>query len=121
MGGEPKVRKKTPSIYTGLAELDKSVLMCKAVHSHAWEDNPSYEISHPRVRPSYALLALRCTRCGRERFDFLNRNGSRNGPPYYRNPVSYPKTHRHTGQELMVELLSRSLLVHSIAKGRNGR
>lgn len=29
--------KKKPSIYTGLDELDKSVLMCKAVHSHAWE------------------------------------------------------------------------------------
>lgn len=38
MGGVPAVtKKKTPSIYTGLAELDKSVLICKAVHSHAWE------------------------------------------------------------------------------------
>jgi hypothetical protein len=114
--------KRSPSIYTDLADLDKSVLTCKAVHSHSWEDNPSYELTHPRVRPSFALLALRCTRCGRERFDFLNKNGSRNGQPYYRNPVNYPRTHRLTGQELMVELLSRSLLVHAIDRSRrNGK
>jgi hypothetical protein len=111
---------RTLPVYTELSDLDKSVLVCKAVHGHAWEDNPQYELSHPRMRPSYAILALRCTRCGRERFDFLNRNGSRNGQPYYRNPVSYPKTHRHTGQELMVELMSRSLLVHDL-KRANGR
>jgi hypothetical protein len=108
--------------YTDLGDLSKDVLTCKAVHSHAWEDNPHFELAHPRVRPAYAILALRCTRCGRERFDFLSRNGTRNGRPYYRNPVNYPKTHRYSGQELMAELLSRQLLVHNLGKSRrNGK
>jgi hypothetical protein len=109
--------------YTELIDLTNQVLTCKAVHSHAWDDNPNYELNHYLARTSFAVLALRCARCGRERFDFLSKNGNRNGRPYYRNPVNYPKTHRLSGQELMSELMTRQLLVHSLNKSRrqNGK
>jgi hypothetical protein len=107
--------------YLELHDVSDKMLPCKSrAISHAWDKLLSYDLDSATAINSYAVLALRCTRCGREKFIYLNRNGTRNGRPYYRSPNDFPHTHRFSDQEFMSELLSRSLFVHDL-KRSNGR
>jgi hypothetical protein len=115
MGGKSKVN------YLELHDVSDKMLPCKSrAISHAWDKLLSYDLDSVTANNSYAVLALRCTRCGREKFIYLNRNGTRNGRPYYRSPNDFPHTHRFSDQEFMSELLSRQLYVHDL-KRTNGR
>jgi hypothetical protein len=117
MGGVSSMTLKTVE----LSDISDKVLPCKSrAISHSWDKLLNYDLGSAIARNSYAVLALRCERCGREKFIYLNRNGTRNGRPYYRNPVDYPRTHRFSDQEFMSELLSRSLFVHDLRRS-NGR
>jgi hypothetical protein len=97
--------------YTDLRSLDEPVLICKALWGHEWENNPSPQhIDGQVARLAHRMLCIRCTRCGRERYDYIGRNGDLIGR-YYKNPNGYPKTHRFGGDELRLELIRRNVLV----------
>jgi hypothetical protein len=97
--------------YTELDELTEGIFLCKALWQHPWEKNPSpRNINGEVARRAYRILCLRCTRCRRERYDYLGSKGQRIGR-YYVNPHGYPKTHRFTSDQLMLEMIRRSVLV----------
>ena len=107
--------------YTEIDHLADSVLTCKAYRSHAWEKLTTYEINSEWAKRATAIWASSCTRCGRQRFVYFGRSGMPLARPYYRDPVDYPKTHRLAPVDIYKELLSRSLLVDSLVRRRNGK
>jgi hypothetical protein len=99
-------------IYTDLEDLKNDILKCKYYRTHAWEGNPSVEVSTlPTVQYASYVIASVCTRCGRERIEYIDRNDRRIGVPYYRSPVDYPRTHRLDATNLRTEIIGRSLLI----------
>jgi hypothetical protein len=105
------------SAYTDLGDLGTDIFTCKMLWAHAWANNPSPKhIDGEVAQLAYRILCLRCTRCRRERYDYLGSRGELIGR-YYRNPVGYPKTHRFDGDGLRAELIRRSLWVRN-GKGR---
>lgn len=104
--------------YVGIKDIDDDIFKCKLFYSHAWDVNVSPQnIDGQIAKMAYRVLALRCERCGREKYEYINRRGERIAKPYYKNPVGYPKTHRLSGDELRVEMLRRAILVQTY----NGR
>ena len=101
--------------YTPVDELPDSLLTCKALWAHDWGKNPSptYPTGMLAKMASF-IVALRCKRCRRERYTYLDSKGRRLGPHYYRNPIGYPKTHRMDSDTLWIEMTARSLLVTPI-------
>jgi hypothetical protein len=98
--------------YTDVTDLSDKLLICKALWQHDWDDNPSpRNIDGPVARMAHAMVCLRCSRCRRERYTYLDSKGNRIGPHRYFNPKDYPKTHQMTNQVLWSEMIKRSLLV----------
>ena len=107
--------------YTELDELQESIFLCKALWQHAWARNTSPKnIDGSVARMSYRILCLRCTRCGRERYDYLGSKGQRIGR-YYVNPRGYPRTHRFGSEQLMSEMIRRSVLVMTYNGTKEGK
>jgi|SRR5215467_2347874 len=96
--------------YTELRDLDDEVFRCKVLWNHDWDDNPTPQYIDGQIaRLAYRIVALRCTRCKRERYTYLNSRGERIAPHYYKNPVDYPKTHKFGADELWREAIKRSV------------
>lgn len=109
--------------YFDVDSLRDDSLMCKYPGiRHSWDKLPesSYELNDlgERVYYSTSLLAVRCERCGREKFEFFDLNGRRMGKPYYRNPTDFQHTHRLDSADVVLEFLARGLLVNSISNGK---
>jgi hypothetical protein len=101
-----------PDEYTTLDELPDSLLTCKALWMHDWGKNPSPDIPRGMLaRMASFIVCLRCKRCKRERYTFLDSKGRKLGAHQYRNPIGYPKTHRLDNDSLWGEMVNRSLLV----------
>jgi hypothetical protein len=106
--------------YTELRNLPEDVFKCKVLWAHDMDDNPTPQhIDGQIARSAYRIVALRCTRCGRERYIYLNSRGEKIGN-YYKDPIDYPKTHRYTSDELWREAIKRSVLVRDYKGGSNG-
>lgn len=104
--------------YVTPEELRDDSLTCRLLVNHSWKSNPEYELNSDLAKLSASILALRCVRCGRERFDYINRHGELIGR-YYRNPGNFQYMHRIPLTELRKLAMERSLLVHNFE--RNGR
>jgi hypothetical protein len=101
--------------YTELADLRDEVLLCRVVR-HAWEVRPFYDGD---VRPELARLAssvkaLRCTRCGHERFDIRTADGRHRH--YYREPEDAQHIRPVPLQVLRAEMIRRGLWVTVIGQ-----
>lgn len=112
--------------YSELKDIDNDILVCKTLRSHALEPNPSPQfIDGDIARTAFAMICLRCTRCLRERYEYLDSTGRRIGTPYWKEPVDYPRTHRLLGDELRAECINRNILVsypdNGTAPRRRGR
>jgi hypothetical protein len=106
--------------YTDITELGDDLLTCKALWAHDWGKNPSpKQIDGMLARMATWIVCLRCKRCRRERYTYLDSTGRKMGPHYYRNPVGYPKTRRMDNDALWAEMAARSLLVQTY-NGTNG-
>lgn len=110
----------TEEEYTDITEISDSIFLCKAFWSHAWSKNPSPQnIDSDIARMADVMLCLRCTRCKRERYDYIGRNGELIGR-YYKNPIGYPKTHHFHADGLRAEMIRRSILVERY-NGKKGK
>jgi hypothetical protein len=106
--------------YVDVHDLTNEFLLCRAL-GHSWDDNPGAEIPQtPLVAASTGILALRCTRCRTERWDFLNVEME-----VFSRRYLYPATYRRLPAEqrgrpaLRSEMLGRSLLIRNAQT--NGR
>jgi hypothetical protein len=98
--------------YTALEDIGDSVLTCKTLWSHAWSKNPTpRHIKGDVARMATYIICLRCTRCRRERYEYLNSRGERITKPQYRDPVGYPHTRRASGDDFRAECIRRNVLV----------
>jgi hypothetical protein len=85
--------------------------MCRtSAYRHSWDDftPPQHQLRGFSVRPD---LSLRCTRCGTEKFLWLDHEGNYSSNPRYRHPEGY-KVHlapgeRLTAPELRAEIIRR--------------
>lgn len=98
--------------YTDLEDLADNILICRAMWQHPWSKNPTPRPPRgPVALMASYIIAVRCTRCRRERYEYLDSKGVRLGKPYYRDPKGYPKMRRTDGDHLRAELIRRSLWV----------
>lgn len=98
-------------------ELQNEYLLCRTL-GHSWDDNPTAEIDGEWYRSSVGCLALRCVRCGTERYDYIGKD-MQVAYRYYRYPVRYTTIPgQGTRPRLRGEMLKRSLLIR--AYSRNG-
>lgn len=88
-------------------------LVCRTV-GHSWDDNPAGEIK--TIFSWY--IALRCTRCTTERFDFLNNAGE-----VMRRQYRYADGYRRsrddkspTRLQVRVELMRRRIFARRVGK-----
>lgn len=101
-------------------ELLDSYLHCRTL-GHMWDDNPSAELHSELWQASSGGLALRCVRCGTERFDYIDTN-YQVFQRYYRYPPRYTTIPgMGTRPNLRQELIRRGLLVRVYERPRNGR
>jgi hypothetical protein len=96
-----------------IQDLKDEYLVCRSI-GHAWDDNPTAVVNSDLFRASLACLALRCSRCTTERFDYIG-NDMKVFQRYYRYPVDYTTVIGDPSEamrpQLRAELVSRSLLV----------
>lgn len=100
-------------------ELSDEFLVCRTL-GHAWDDNPHAEVDSELFKASRGVLALRCTRCYTERFDYLD---AQMGvfQRYYRYPDRYRglSGDDRLAPSLRAEMFGRSLLIRKAAKRRS--
>ena len=97
--------------YMDIGDLQDSYVLCRTL-GHAWDDNPGATVDSDLFAVATGVLALRCTRCSTERFDYLGK-GMGLYARYYRYPDKYrgvPGEQRGRPQ-MRAELVRRSLLV----------
>lgn len=103
--------------YTDITELRDEFVLCRGL-GHSWDDNPTGEVDSTLFRSSIGALALRCVRCGTERFDYVN-DEFRVWQRYYRYPDKYRTVPGHgTRPNLRGEMYRRSLLIRRLRNGR---
>lgn len=101
-----------------IQDLQDAYVICRAI-GHAWDDNPTAQVDSDLYRASRGVLALRCTRCTTERFDYVNQLFEV-ATRYYRYPDQYRSIPGQGSRpNLRGELLRRSLLIRSAR--RNGK
>lgn len=100
-------------------DLKDEYVLCRTL-GHSWDDNPTALVDSQLYRASRGVLALRCTRCTTERFDYINQSFEI-GTRYYRYPPLYKSIPGEgTRPNLRGEMLKRSLLIRSARRRRNG-
>jgi hypothetical protein len=94
-----------------LGEVDNVHLKDRLLR-HSWDDHPDPHWSPFLFRTATGALALRCTRCGKERYDYFGK-GMELTSRRYITPTDYPRMSREDSRpfSLRAELLSRSFLV----------
>jgi hypothetical protein len=97
-------------------ELTDKFLMCRML-GHSWDDNPNGEVDSEYFRHSKGALALRCTRCRTERYDYLD-NSMQVFQRYYKYPKRYTTIPGYTRPDVRAEMLSRSLLIRGRRNGK---
>lgn len=96
-----------------ITDLEDAFVLCRRANlGHPWEPNPTAKIDSDLARAATWFEAVRCGRCGTERFRYFDSRGEVM-VMYYRYPEDY-KAARATGTELHLEMISRSLLVQRI-------
>jgi hypothetical protein len=105
-----------------IEELADAFVICRGL-GHSWDDNPGAEIDSDLWRISTGALALRCTRCGAERFDYINSEMSvfqryYRYPPRYTTVVGEGKRPNLRGEMLRRSLLIRTFDANGKARGR---
>jgi hypothetical protein len=109
-----------PREFTTIAELRDEYVLCRTL-GHSWDDNPTAELDGALWKTSTAGMALRCTRCGTERFDYINAE-LKVYARYYRYPLHYTTIPGEgTRPNLRGELLRRSLLIRRRGGRQRGR
>lgn len=100
-------------VTTNPADIHDQYLLCRTI-GHSWDDNPTSDF---KAGFSW-VIALRCTRCTMERFDYLNTSGEVLNR-YYRAPLGY-RTVRATRLSMRAEMMRRHLLAIRL-NGRTAR
>jgi hypothetical protein len=77
-------------VYVDVADLRDEYVICRTI-GHRWDDHPSPELDSQMWAMSAAALALRCSRCTTERFDFYLADLTVYHR-YYRYPPGYRTT-----------------------------
>jgi hypothetical protein len=102
-----------------IGELKDEFVLCRML-GHAWDDNPTAEVDSELYRVSRGVIAVRCTRCTTERFDYIDQN-FQVSTRYYRYPELYRSVPgQGTRPNLRQEAFKRSLLIRSY-RSRNGK
>jgi hypothetical protein len=100
-----------------IQELQDEYLICRAL-GHSWDDNPTGQLNGSLWRSSVGGLALRCTRCTTERFDYIGAD-MRVFQRYYRYPAHYTTVPGSGSRpNLRGEMLRRSLLMRRRRGGK---
>jgi len=106
-----------PDVLVDISDLPIEFVVCRTL-GHAWDDNPAATLSPTLFSESYGAMALRCTRCTTERFDYLDAE-MKVWKRHYRYPRGY-KTIPGMGSRpnLRSELVRRSVLIQRRARKR---
>ena len=104
-----------------LANVDNVALKDRLLR-HAWDDHPDPQFSPFLFRTAAGALALRCTRCHMERYDYFGKGMELTSRRYVK-PKDYPKMNREDARAVNVraELLSRSVLIQRYRQGQRRR
>lgn len=101
-------------------DLRDEYVMCRSI-GHSWDENPTAEVNSDLFRAAQACLALRCTRCTTDRFDYIGKD-MQVFKRYYRYPPEYATVtsikDRKTRPRMRAELIKRSLLVRKRGKAK---
>lgn len=93
-----------------ISELLDAYVQCRAL-GHMWDDNPQGQLHTELWRASTGGMALRCTRCGTERYDYIDSN-YQVFQRYYRYPPRYTTIPgMGTRPNLRQEMMNRGLLI----------
>jgi hypothetical protein len=93
-----------------LRELDDDILWCRtSAYRHSWEDFIPLEPKNFDVKPD---LQLRCTRCGTQKYLWMDHEGNYSYTPHYIYPPGYRlkglyRGDRLTAAELRAEVIKR--------------
>lgn len=93
-------------------EIADAYVICRTI-GHAWDDNPAGEVDSDLWRVAKGVIALRCTRCYTERFDYIN-DSMAVFQRYYRYPDNWTKVEGEGKRpQFRGEMLRRSLLIRT--------
>jgi hypothetical protein len=96
--------------FMAITDLQDEYVVCRTV-GHAWDDNPGAQLNGDMWKAATAGMALRCTRCFTERFDYIGKDMKVFGR-YYRYPEHYTTIPGEgTRPNLRGEMFRRSLLI----------
>jgi hypothetical protein len=98
--------------HTPLDELTDDYLTCRALR-HAWDPNPHGQLDTDMTRAAFAVVMLRCVRCGTEAYDLYGPTLARICPRRYVYPDGYQKItlEDNSRPALYGELLRRSTVI----------
>jgi hypothetical protein len=104
---------------TAIVDLLDSYVVCRTI-GHSWDVIPNAEFSLELFRTSAGAMALRCTRCHAERYDYIAKDmtvqsRTYNYPPHYMGIQGEGKRPNLRG-----EMFKRSLVVQVYNQRRNG-
>jgi hypothetical protein len=106
--------------HVDIQDLNDNYLLCRAL-GHSWEDDPTAQVDSDLYRASRGVIAIHCTRCQTQRFDYIN-HLFEVANRYYRYPDHYRSIPgQGTRPNLRGEMLRRSLLIRSARQRRNGK
>lgn len=103
-----------------ISDLRNEYLICRTI-GHSWDEIPNAEFSETSLVGTVGAMALRCTRCYAERYDYIGKDLSV-ADRRYKYPDHYTTIPGEgTRPNLRGELLKRSILIQSFNRRRNGR
>lgn len=103
-----------------IEDLRNEYVICRTL-GHSWDELPNAEFSPELVRTSAAALALRCTRCLTERYDYINKSMDVESRRYVYPPHYTTIPGEGSRPNLRGELIKRSLLLVQLHQRRNGK
>jgi hypothetical protein len=102
-----------------IKDLLDAYVICRTL-GHSWDEHPNPEYSEALFRTSQGALALRCSRCLAERYDYIDKRMDVAARQYKYPPHYTTIPGEGTRPNLRGEMFRRSLLFQSY-KRRNGR
>lgn len=102
-----------------LADLPDEFLLCRRGGlMHSWQPNPTAVVDGDIARAASYVIALRCERCTKEKFIYLDSRYMRMGQ-YYRDVPGYA-AQRAKADDVLAEIVSRSLLFQRLDEYSDG-